>query len=46
MLTLFSDIAQWYMTVATDPDFVMEVFDRQVEIALGMHSTQTCIVRR
>lgn len=29
------DIAQWYMTVATDPDFVMELFDRQVEIALG-----------
>jgi len=29
------DIAQWYMTVATDPDFVMGIFDRQVEIALG-----------
>jgi len=29
------DIAQWYMTVATDPGFVMELFDRQVEIALG-----------
>lgn len=29
------DIAQWYMTVATDPDFVMDLFDRQVEIALG-----------
>jgi uroporphyrinogen-III decarboxylase len=29
------DIAQWYMTVATDPDFVMELFDRQVEIALS-----------
>jgi len=29
------DIAQWYMTVATDPDFVEEIFDRQVEIALG-----------
>ncbi len=29
------DIAQWYMTVATDPDFVMNLFDRQVEIALG-----------
>jgi len=29
------DIAQWYMTVATDPDFVMELFDRQVEIALA-----------
>ncbi|MEI6072104.1 MAG: uroporphyrinogen decarboxylase family protein [Verrucomicrobiae bacterium] len=29
------DIAQWYMTVATDPDFVMRLFDRQVEIALG-----------
>jgi len=28
------DIAQWYMTVATDPDFVMELFDRQVEMAL------------
>jgi hypothetical protein len=29
------DIAQWYMTVASEPDFVMELFDRQVEIALG-----------
>ena len=29
------DIAQWYMTVATSPDFVMDLFDRQVEIALG-----------
>lgn len=29
------DIAQWYMTVATDPDFVIELFERQVEIALG-----------
>jgi uroporphyrinogen-III decarboxylase len=29
------DIAQWHMTVATDPDFVMEFFDRQVEIAFG-----------
>ncbi len=29
------DIAQWYMTVSTDPAFVMELFDRQVEIALG-----------
>lgn len=29
------DIAQWYMTVATDPDFVMSVFDRQIEIALA-----------
>ncbi|MFZ4774788.1 MAG: uroporphyrinogen decarboxylase family protein [Terrimicrobiaceae bacterium] len=29
------DIAQWYMTVATDPDFVIELFDRQVDIALG-----------
>ena len=29
------DVAQWYMTVATDPDFVQELFDRQVEIALG-----------
>ncbi len=28
------DVAQWYMTLATDPDFVMELFDRQVEIAL------------
>ncbi|MCE0497551.1 MAG: hypothetical protein LV481_06365 [Methylacidiphilales bacterium] len=28
------DVAQWYMTVATDPDFVMDLFDRQVEIAL------------
>lgn len=29
------DIAQWYMTVATDPDFVVELFDRQVDIAIG-----------
>jgi hypothetical protein len=29
------DIAQWYMTVATDPDFVQDLFDRQVEIAIG-----------
>lgn len=29
------DVAQWYMTVATDPDFVQDLFDRQVEIALG-----------
>ena len=29
------DVAQWYMTVATDPDFVQELFDRQVEIAIG-----------
>ena len=29
------DVAQWYMTVATDPDFVQNLFDRQVEIALG-----------
>jgi len=29
------DIAQWYMTVATDPDFVQELFDRQVDIAIG-----------
>ena len=28
------DIAQWYMTLSTDPDFVMELFDRQVEIAI------------
>jgi len=29
------DVAQWYMTVAGEPDFVMDLFDRQVEIALG-----------
>jgi len=29
------DVAQWYMTVAANPEFVMELFDRQVEIALG-----------
>ena len=29
------DIAGWYMTVASEPDFVKEMFDRQVEIALG-----------
>jgi hypothetical protein len=29
------DVAQWYMTVATDPDFVRGLFDRQVEISLG-----------
>ena len=29
------DIAQWYMTVATNRDFVTELFDRQVEIALA-----------
>jgi uroporphyrinogen-III decarboxylase len=29
------DVAQWYMTLATDPQFVAEIFDRQVEIALG-----------
>ena len=28
------DIAQWYMTVAANPEFVMDLFDRQVEIAL------------
>jgi uroporphyrinogen-III decarboxylase len=28
------DIAQWYMTISTDPDFVMRLFDRQVDIAL------------
>ncbi len=29
------DVAQWYMTLATDPEFVMELFDRQVDIALA-----------
>ena len=29
------DVAQWYMTVATDHEFVTNLFDRQVEIALG-----------
>ncbi len=29
------DIAQWYMTVACDPDFIEELFDRQVDIALA-----------
>ena len=28
------DVAQWYMTVACEPEFVMNLFDRQVEIAL------------
>jgi len=27
-------VADWYMTVADEPEFVMELFDRQVEIAL------------
>ncbi|MCC5841170.1 MAG: hypothetical protein JJT96_13715 [Opitutales bacterium] len=27
-------VAQWYMTVASEPEFVMELFDRQTEIAL------------
>jgi Uroporphyrinogen decarboxylase (URO-D) len=29
------DVAQWYMTVAGEPDFVSELFDRQVDIALA-----------
>lgn len=29
------DVAQWYMTLASAPDFVEELFDRQVEIALA-----------
>ena len=29
------DVAQWYMTVASNPEFITELFDRQVEIALG-----------
>ena len=29
------DIAEWYMTVASNPEFVMALFDKQVEIALG-----------
>jgi uroporphyrinogen-III decarboxylase len=29
------DVAQWYMTVAGEPDFIAELFDRQVEIALA-----------
>jgi len=29
------DIAEWYMTVARNPEFVMRLFDAQVEIALG-----------
>lgn len=29
------DVAQWYMTLATDPGFVKELFDRQVDIALA-----------
>lgn len=29
------DIATWYMTVAANPEFVMELFDRQVEIAIA-----------
>ena len=28
-------VADWYMTVADEPDFVAEIFDRQVEIALA-----------
>ena len=28
------DVAQWYMTLATEPDFINELFGRQVEIAL------------
>ena len=28
------DIELWYMTVATQPEFVMELFDRQVEVAI------------
>ncbi|MCC5807200.1 MAG: hypothetical protein JJU00_12825 [Opitutales bacterium] len=27
-------VADWYMTVASEPDFVMELFDRQTDIAL------------
>ena len=27
-------VADWYMTVAEEPEFVMELFDRQTEIAL------------
>lgn len=27
-------VADWYMTVADEPEFVMELFDRQTEIAL------------
>jgi hypothetical protein len=27
-------VADWYMTVASEPDFVMELFDRQADIAL------------
>jgi hypothetical protein len=27
-------VADWYMTVAGEPDFVMELFDRQTEIAI------------
>jgi len=29
------DIALWYMTVASDPEFVGRIFDRQVEVAIG-----------
>ena len=28
------DVAQWYMTVAADPEFIGRLFDRQVEIAI------------
>lgn len=28
------DVAQWYMTVAENPEFVGELFERQVEIAI------------
>ncbi|MCD8482646.1 MAG: methyltransferase [Verrucomicrobia bacterium] len=27
-------VADWYMTVASEPDFVMELFDRQTDIAV------------
>lgn len=28
-------VADWYMTVAEDPEFVAELFDKQTEIAIG-----------
>jgi uroporphyrinogen-III decarboxylase len=29
------DVAQWYMTLAEEPEFVGRIFDHQVEVAIG-----------
>ena len=29
------DITEWYMSIATRPDYIKKIFERQVEIALG-----------